>query len=124
MKVTIVRSQWLRGGSATSGSYLVGMGQKMCCLGFLGQACGIDPQDMLFVTSPAYMPPGHQDKWPQGALEEPRSALSGTPSGLSNSDIIHQAMKHNDNGRISDEEREPLIIADLALLGVETVFED
>jgi hypothetical protein len=53
---TVDRSKWARGGPRGSNykglSELVNVQGNMCCLGFLGITCGVEPQDMLQITSP------------------------------------------------------------------------
>jgi hypothetical protein len=54
MQFVIDRRRWYRGnGSDLSALYAQYVGNKnKCCLGFLGDACGLTPNDMLGRTSP------------------------------------------------------------------------
>ena len=51
--LTIKRSQWCRGNKKKYGdSALVNDKGFMCCLGFLGRACGLTDNQMLWVAEP------------------------------------------------------------------------
>lgn len=50
IKFTVRRKNWLRG--VNSCSYLLNKNGSMCCLGFLGRACGLKTIDLLHRNSP------------------------------------------------------------------------
>lgn len=66
MKLIIDRAKWLRG-EGSEDSYLVRASDgKMCCLGFYGQACGLDIEAMRDVPSPAEVPDVIAMAWKEG----------------------------------------------------------
>ena len=122
MKVIINRSKWLRGTSSPP-SFLVRYSDGMlCCLGFLGVACGIEQEAMIGRTSPSDVF-GHFHKWPKGTFLDNCHQLGTTKSYLNGPTII-SIIKNNDDPSISDDLREVLISNDFTHLGVEVTFED
>lgn len=95
MKFIIERSKWYRGRfgeeSVENNSRLVRIrDDKMCCLGFVGNQCGIALESMLDQSMPSDLPDDLRMKYPVWLT-----------SGLA-----AQAAIINDNINISDSERE------------------
>lgn len=71
-KLIINRKKWYRG-KGGKGSFLVlsdgPQGGKMCCLGFLGLACGISARSMTDVSTPSdVLSDKIRKKWPEGLI--------------------------------------------------------
>lgn len=121
MKIVITRSKWLRG-SGSYASFLVRYSDgKMCCLGFLGVACGISAADMEGKAAPNHIK-DHFLKWPKGTLRE--NGMPHINNGFDNGPAIQAAIKHNDDPLLTDDNREELIRNNLKELGIEVEFED
>ena len=63
---TIYKDKWVRGngyfkGNDFGSSALLNKEGNMCCLGFLGEACGISRARMLNLTSPFYVDDDHSN---------------------------------------------------------------
>jgi hypothetical protein len=109
MKFQVKRSLWYRG---KTGSALVveettpTKARKMCCLGFLGVACGVPRGQMLGISYPSWAgaPP---ECWPEGICTE-------------EIDIA----KINDTYPTDDATREGLLTSKFAELGVQVEFVD
>jgi hypothetical protein len=56
------RKTWMRGRKG-DGLMLVNQDGTKCCLGFLGEACGV-PSEQLHHPMPFYLSPADQDKYP------------------------------------------------------------
>lgn len=122
MKVVITRSNWLRGkGSRDSFLFRYSDG-KMCCLGFLGIACGISKRDLLGRTTPEDVKVDPLI-WPSGTLEPVLLKLSFR-SGFTNGPIIREIVRHNDDPDVNEHTREEYLRNDFKGLGVEIEFED
>jgi hypothetical protein len=52
---TVERSRWHRGKGPQGSSLLRSVDGKMCCLGFLGIACGHSPEELEGVSVPSYL---------------------------------------------------------------------
>lgn len=127
MELTIVRSQWLRGDKGDS-FLLRDYDQKLCCLGFLGEAMGATRAQMLNVTSPSGLvndcaAPKHYAE----LLTETRDYSAGPDSRRSyieNNAIATELMEANDDVDMSEAERERLIVKGMAAIGVSVTFVD
>lgn len=106
MKFTVYRSKWLRGDTTESRLY---DGSRMCCLGFLGVACGISQEDMKDLCLPSEVV---TEAWPKGTLD-----------GKNDSDTIVLIVDYND-GYHSEKYREERLTALFSSIEVEVVFED
>lgn len=71
--LTIDRRRWKRGNPDDS-TLLTETGQ-MCCLGFLGRACGLSPDQLRQGASPKTAG-GSKDVWPSGVIDELRSTMN------------------------------------------------
>ncbi len=86
---TVSRKRWHRG-QGTSGSALRLEYGKQCCLGFLGQSCGIRAKDMLGISMPYHLEEELHNKFPQ----------------LGNIYYWANFSQINDDDEITDKERE------------------
>lgn len=107
---TINRKKWLRGEGSEYSSLLRTEDGKMCCLGFLGLACGGTKKQIESCDSPAgtYGP-----KWPS-ALLHPDTGLDST--------TCEELMKVNDNEDLTDTERESRLKKIFKEIGIKVVF--
>ena len=107
MRFEVKRSNWLRGEGAEE-SYLIRHEDgKMCCLGFLGRACGVANAEMRGLKNPFI--PGLAEMF---AAKVDASVAYGP------------AMELNDNASITDQEREAELVKLFAQHGIEVVFND
>lgn len=66
MRIVIDRKEWKRGDGGDTSS--LNDGSKMCVLGHLGKACGIDPAHMLNFGEPGDLEREDLYKWPDWVL--------------------------------------------------------
>lgn len=90
-ELTIYKSKWVRGNGHVGGEFfgnpeLLNRHNKMCCLGFLGKACGVTDDVMLYTVTPLDVP---GDKYPDLTREEWNKFISV-----------------NDNSLITDKQRQ------------------
>lgn len=115
---TIDRSRWYRG-NGPDGSQLLLPGGSRCCLGFLGQACGVELEALYEVPLPVTRqvsggrgsdewPPWLFDRMPDLLTREWRDKLAGI----------------NDATHLIDAEREQLLTEIFAAHGVTVRFVD
>lgn len=117
MKFTVKRSEWLHGEGAMK-SYLVRqVDYKKCCLGFLGEACGLNPGQMVGVKAPS-----------SDALFEMRpkfpTLLFDDDDARCESIVGQELMETNDSRNLSDSERESKLTDLFKKIGIEVIFED
>ena len=90
---TVKRSKWYRGQGGDFSALLLRNDGKRCCIGFVGQQCGI-PDKALLNRAVAF--DVRDDRWPKWILEVNKSASTD----------IYEAYGVNDSATISDAERE------------------
>lgn len=119
MKVTIDRSEWLRGEGA--GVLYRPTDGKRCCLGFALKERGIDDETMSMVGLPAYLANhGFSDKCDWLAIQ---SAVLGLKSDtFINSEACREAAIINDHLDIDEANRETKIIRIFSENGDEVEF--
>lgn len=66
-KLIITRSKWFRGKGSERSALLTRNG-KMCCLGFLGLACGLQKKDMRNSGAPSEISEELLAKWSKGII--------------------------------------------------------
>lgn len=122
-KLVIDRSKWLRG-KPGDGVLLRPEDGRMCCLGFLGRACGLTegeinsqgcPQDTESALWPAWLVA-------IGELEEDDNEEEGRE--FADTATALHLMTINDSDKVSDDARERAIAEELAQHGVEVEFVD
>jgi hypothetical protein len=122
-KLTIKRSEWLRGEGFTASKLLRPEDGKKCCLGVLSlQLLGATEDQIKGVDAPARVP---EISWPEGFIR-PMPHLDGAPSAvryMHNSDCEH-LMEINDNRAMSDVEREFLLVENFQKFGIDVEFVD
>lgn len=119
-RLIIRYSEWARGERYTLEhdeitNYLLGEDGKQCCLGLLGKACGIPNEAMLNVGSPEALHPEFRVLMPQKLSQE------GT---IFDSSLCGKIIDDNDNGELSNEEREKLILEGFDQFGWDVEFID
>ena len=108
---TIDRSKWWRG---KPDSALLGLDGNRCCLGFLGQACGIRDDEMQSEPCPSDVA---SDGWPEFLLRDNGATIV-------DSDFGKELMDINDSTIFSEEERERILTQKLSAYGVDVTFVD
>jgi hypothetical protein len=116
VKLTIDRKRWLRG---DRDSALLRPDGKMCCLGFLGLACGLTTADIYDIASPASVL--NREKFPE-FLFKPDAQSEAIY--MFNSGIAKQLMNINDLLELTDSEREAQLRDIFDLHGIEVEFVD
>jgi hypothetical protein len=95
MKTLIIKeSKWLQGNKESS--YLLDGEGKMCCLGFLGKACGATDDQIRHLASPAK---ATEVNWIDGLV------INGYSKFLINSSLCAKMMSVNDSKDLSLEDR-------------------
>ena len=125
MKFTVKRSLWLRGEGSThhNGSFLLRkVDGKMCCLGFLGLACGYTQDQISGITSPAGLAAnGIGDAMYPSKLQ---SYKPGRRLGHGYSPEADELMGINDDVTMKDHDREARLTERFKMIGVEVEFVD
>lgn len=118
-KFTVDRRTWLRGEGGVSSKLMRSSDGKMCCLGFLGEACGLtktalrDNGDFTDLSRPLIA------EIPQELVKR------GDHVGLySNTEIATQLMNLNDETGIDDIERERSLTCIFAQIGLTVEFQN
>jgi hypothetical protein len=112
--LVIDRSRWLRGVSGEESLLLRPTDSKMCCLGFLGIACGIAASDISGMGEPIEVP---SDKWP--------TWLQQTNDGYaSDAKVVNRLIEINDDTGFTDADREADLRDVFAKHGVKVEFID
>lgn len=110
MNVVVKRSKWLRGETFNSFLFRESDG-KMCCLGFLGEACGLSPDDMKNRVTPNDLSTLSRKKFYNKFF-------------LVDYDLRCDIFDTNDIGTIPDSIREKKLIKLFNCLGIKLSFED
>ena len=105
---TVKRSNWYRG-QGTSGSRLLRVDGTRCCIGFVGEQCGIADEAMLNVGQICFV---------DGKSKSPKWFELG------NADDLMQAYSLNDDNIVSDPQRETGLAAIFKKHGDTLVFVD
>jgi len=100
-KLTIDRSMWNTGERLFEESQLSNNYGQKCCLGFLGEACGIEEDDLQDESLPSSVP---SKKWPKNLFRRPKN--NNIPYASSWEDIFAVI---NDIKNIDHESREAWI---------------
>lgn len=114
MKLVIDRSKWLRGEGWEQSALLRRSDEKMCCLGFLGEACGVSRISMLGKGSPRRLDKEEKALYPTALIVD-----YNTENGLS---PMGELMMINDDPNLSEETRESLIIDRMSTFDIEVEF--
>lgn len=94
-KLVIDRSRWLRGEGGHTSALLRSGDRKMCCLGFLGLACGVPPDRMEGWADPTTAP---HPAWPTWISDD---------GGVTQQDcVVNELVRLNDVEALPDAERE------------------
>lgn len=136
-KLVIQRSRWARRteGIDKGDSALLNDRGCMCCLGFLGEAIGIDLVELGAAGSPAETvsyPMKETSEillstWPKAfapAPEPPTGYMDSEEPNFIDSDITNEAININDHSCTTDQEKEEALTILFAEAGVTLTFED
>lgn len=133
MKLTIVRSKWLRG--KPTNSMLLNCNGDMCCLGFLSIAQGFTEQEIKGVQTPAdLIDRGTKsiDDFSEDTkflvrksfISDEESEEPITSEYFINSDVCCALMQTNDSPSITDKEREEMLTYYFSDQDIEVEFVD
>lgn len=122
MKLVIDRSTWLRG-EEDAGLLLREADGRRCCLGFLGVSCGIDDDAMASIGCPREVA---STEWPAWLVtsEETEDEYGDAELRRHDSATADRLMAINDDGDLSEPEREKRLAAIFAKHDVEVEFVD
>lgn len=116
MKFTVKRSRWYRGQGGVT-SRLRQSDGTMCCLGFLGETCGISESAMLNKLMPEDVASyADRKKWPPGLIAV---EVDGTRW---RTDAANEMSMTNDSRALGDDEREAKLTELFKGLGIEVEF--
>lgn len=106
--LTISRKRWLTAKDIDKKNGLYSMlyrskDRKMCCLGFLGRACGGKAADLSHQFQPSDVP---SIQWPSGMISACELAPWESGPSFNNSEFVYDMMKANDNKELTQRERE------------------
>jgi hypothetical protein len=124
MKLVIKRSEWIRGEGSEHSLLFRPADGKRCCLGFLGNACGVKDLDQVEPTPAEVGAPFPEWLYEPGKGTYNKAGSKGGKTPYRNTTIGHRLMELNDNRVIDDYEREEKLIAEFAKVGVEVTFVD
>ena len=127
IKLTIVRSRWARGGASGPSRMLNDHG-SMCCLGFLGRACGYSDTALYRRTDPGAVVRATAAGVKIGEMFA-ADARCSFPEGLLNEEDCltcagYSLIGVNDNPTLTEDVREESIGRLMAEIGVEVSFVD
>ena len=112
----IKRSEWYRG-KTYYGSKLVRAEDGLkCCLGFLGEACGVPLTSMIDIGTPEMMEEKSKKLFPSDYFSKTHLAYR--------SDLGHSILQTNDDQHMSEEQRESTLIELFKQLDINLRFED
>lgn len=112
-ELVIDRARWLRG--ELDSMLLRPRDQKMCCLGFLGLACGYEPDRIRGLGTPKDCA---DDMWPSEVLDEEDDDLLIVQDSF----WTDRAIDINDCDAYSEARREAELIAHFAKIGITLTF--
>lgn len=136
--LTIKRSKWLRGKGEQASSLLNSRSGKMCCLGQYAESCGIKPDQMKNLASPAELlnylggsefvenVNGTLVKTKPQNIEWKTKLVMGKPTCYDNTVIASVMMSTNDDddGEFTEEAREQKLTRLFKRIGVKVKFVD
>ncbi len=117
---TINRATWLRGEGGPTSSLMRPRDGKMCCLGFLGLACGVPAEELQYQGHFSSMSREARSVLPPGFVDE--SLVDGGGSSFETA-ACNYIILVNDATHLSDADRELYITFQLVALGIEVKFE-
>lgn len=122
MKLTIIRSRWLRGNPHSS--FLRDSLGRQCCMGFLASACGIDSRSL---EGQSYFSELEEDEWaklPEKLRPIPATDSTETHRRMLDTTLAQGIYKKNDSYAITHEQREEDLTILLKNVGIEVTFAD
>ena len=120
MKFIVDRKKWYRGRGVVK-SKLLRVDGKMCCIGFVGIQCGIEPSLLLNkgTVEKVSLP---RSLWPTWFFSSVDNTLDGDAPWICSD--LNRAYEINDATYLTDAEREARLRAIFASHGDEIVFVD
>lgn len=126
MDLKIIRKRWVRGGF-NGRSYMRNDHGNMCCLGFLGRACGYSDDDLHGFSDPwDVMISAGRNLFPKGTFYS-ISGFTGETSEsekLRQTELITRIISVNDSRKFEEKDREAEITRLMRSLDVDVTFED
>lgn len=120
-ELVIDRKRWLRGEEKSA--LVRKFDKKMCCLGFLGRACGIRRKDMVAVARPERLNSSSDiKKWPAWLVSFIEMPAWQDADYFDTGRLGQQLMSLNDNQEISDKMREYKLKRKFKSVGLEVEF--
>src|ERR1700728_1509858 len=112
-KFTVVRKDWYRG-KGNEKSCLVNNANRLCCLGFYAEACGLDRQTIRNLPSPEEAVKASQGKTAQTIQDKEVTRKSDviwevkltSENYGNNTQLCNQLMEINDDENLKDDIRE------------------
>jgi hypothetical protein len=127
-KFTVIRKDWYRGKGGDK-SCLANTADKLCCLGFYAEACGLDRQTIRNLPSPdeaVKITKGEQVSTIHNKYVDRKSDVVWETILINqyggNSKICNQLMDINDNKVLSEDEREKALKQTFSDLGIKVIF--
>jgi hypothetical protein len=117
MKLTIKRSEWLRGEGEDNSRLLRSHDGKKCCLGFLATSLSCTDDQIEDQWSPACVP---TLPWPEGFTAKSKYADNDVATNAACQDL----MTLNDDQHLSERDREFAIADEFKRFGIEVEFVD
>jgi hypothetical protein len=103
MRFTVKRSGWYRGHGAQGSRLLRHDGQR-CCLGFVGQQCGLP--DAELIERETLFAAAYQSQYAESLINAGVWERRGMSNYTRDRDFVSQAYGVNDDPETSDAERE------------------
>ncbi len=115
-KFTVITSKWFRG-NGIGGSYLYRPEDgKMCCLGFLGEACGLSKEELANHPTPGSV--SNPEKFPSELIKDNGGLYKD------NSTLSLKLMLLNDSVHILEQERRSELAKLFKSIDIEVTFQD
>ncbi len=115
--LTIRTRKWIRGRSPTGSVLRDSKTGNMCCLGFLGLACGIPVEELKEESTPECVPKG---TWPKGVVRTYED--SDGLDWLCDTQWTQAAVTINDDGNLSEPVRQKLLKQHFKQIGYNVKF--
>ena len=133
-KFTVVRKDWYRG-KGTDKSCLANSANKLCCLGFYAEACGLDRKTIRNLPSPEEAVRATKGKHVNTIYDKSVTRESGVvweteltacyyrSDDDCNTSLCSDLMNINDDQELKEEEREKQLKEKFKEIGIKVIFE-
>lgn len=127
MDLKIIRSGWVRGNTNGVSRMLTYDGKMMCCLGFLGKACGYSDDELRSRMNPGDVvtcATRQRNLFPRGTFGHTDESFGDPVYRKNLSDITKELIATNDSKYLTEKDREAEIVRLMRALDVIVTFED